>query len=203
MSNPFNPRSHTQKLKHDTSNEDPDMTDEARELLSRSTLFDAHEPLVDVKPGQSALETKKLDEASDDGFVFVEVPDTTTNDPNHIPSTHASPPTLPPIYTLPILATNPLTPFINHIKPSIVKLLNECGAEWTALEFWYRGHRKTRRECRATVLIGVLEPEDKTWWEEGGVVERVREKVGGRMDVEVETRRGVAVGGKVHGGMVE
>ena len=186
MSNPFEIRSH----EHDTDNEDPDMTDEARELLSRSTLFDAHEPLADMVPGESdptALETKKIDEALDDGFVFVEVPDATTNDPNPIPSTHAPPPILPPIYTLPILATDALTPFINHLKPLIVKLLNECGAEWTALEFWYRGRGQTRREYRATVLIGVLEPEDKIWWEEGGVLERVREKVGG----------------KVHGGMVE
>jgi len=34
------------------------------------------------------------------------------------------------------------------------------------------------------------------------VVERVREKAEGRMDVEVEGRREVTVGGKVHGGMV-
>ena len=90
------------------------------------------------------------------------------------------------MFTLPILATDPLTALIAKRKHAIVKLLNGCGEEWTSLEFWYRGHGKTRGECKAMVLIGVPEPEKKVWWEDdGGVVERVKEKVQGKMEVEV------------------
>jgi hypothetical protein len=86
------------------------------------------------------------------------------------------------IYTLPIVTTDPLTSFIAKKKHGIVKLLNECGAEWSSLELWDRGLGKKRKECKPTVLVGMLEPE-KAVWEE--VARKVKEKVGAKMEVEV------------------
>jgi hypothetical protein len=89
------------------------------------------------------------------------------------------------LYTLPILAHDPLYPLITKRKHGIKKILNEGGGEWTSLDFYYRGYGPTRNECRATLLIGVPEPDRRVWWEDGGVVERIRERVAGMIEVEV------------------
>jgi hypothetical protein len=93
------------------------------------------------------------------------------------------------VFTLSILATDPLISFIVQKKHGIVKLLNECGAEWSSLEFWYRGLGKQRDECKPPVLVGVPEPNLAAWWKgeggEKGVVQKIKEKVGARMEVEI------------------
>jgi hypothetical protein len=50
------------------------------------------------------------------------------------------------IYILPILSTDPLTSFVAKKKHGIIKLLDECGAGWSSLEFWYRGLGKRCKE---------------------------------------------------------
>jgi hypothetical protein len=191
MSYTFKSRTHKQDPEQKTSN-DP--------TPSTSALLD---------PAAAALETLKLDEALDDGFLFVEkrrvevdFPDTITNDNESKTrlDTDAAASNTAGMYTLPILATDPLTPYISQCRESIVKLLDECGAKWTALEFWYRGHGRTRKECRATVLIGVPEPEHQVWCTESGVMGKIRESVPGRMKAEVGKRIEVAPDWKVQRG---
>jgi hypothetical protein len=98
------------------------------------------------------------------------------------------------LYTIPILAHDPLYPLITKRKHGIKTILNECGGQWTSLDFYYRGYGPTRNECRATLLIGVPEPERRVWWEDGGVVERIRDRVAERIRdrvagmIEVEVR---------------
>ncbi|KAF1939182.1 hypothetical protein EJ02DRAFT_457228 [Clathrospora elynae] len=87
------------------------------------------------------------------------------------------------VYTLPILSYDPLSTFVARRRHGLVSVLNGCGEAWTSLEFYYRGVGNTRNDCRATVLIGVPEPGRKVWWED--VVPIVREKVAGRLEVEV------------------
>ena len=89
------------------------------------------------------------------------------------------------IYTLPILTTDTLIPFIAKKKHGLVELLNECGAEWSSLEFWYRGLGNKREECKPTVLVGVLEPNRKVWRD---VMEKLKEKIGAKMEVEISFR---------------
>jgi hypothetical protein len=88
------------------------------------------------------------------------------------------------LYTLPILATEQsLTSFIKKKKHGIVQVLKECGAEVTSVDFYYRGLGKTRDQCRPTVVVGVLEPNRRVWWEV--VMPKLRVKVGDRLAVEV------------------
>lgn len=89
------------------------------------------------------------------------------------------------MYTLPILAHDPLSTYGANKRVGIRKVLEESGVEWASLEFWYRGTVSTRAECVATVLIGAKDAEGEKWWGKEGVVERVREKVKGRMVVEI------------------
>lgn len=62
------------------------------------------------------------------------------------------------LYTLPILSYDSLTAFIARRKHGIIRILNECGEEWTSVEFFYRGLGRLRDDHKATVLIGVPEP---------------------------------------------
>jgi hypothetical protein len=48
------------------------------------------------------------------------------------------------MYTHSILPSDPLTAYISECKQGIVEILDGCGAEWTSLEFWYRGHAGRR-----------------------------------------------------------
>ncbi|KAF2024348.1 hypothetical protein EK21DRAFT_117843 [Setomelanomma holmii] len=89
------------------------------------------------------------------------------------------------LYTLPVLASDPLHPFLAKRKHSIKKILNTCSAEWTSLDFYYRGHGPTRRDCRPTVLIGVKEPDAVVWWGDEGIVEKIKGKVGRKVDGQV------------------
>ncbi|KAF2848778.1 hypothetical protein T440DRAFT_519675 [Plenodomus tracheiphilus IPT5] len=94
------------------------------------------------------------------------------------------------VFTLPILSYDPLTPFLTRKKRGIADVLDKSGEQWTSLEFWYRGLGNTREGCKGTVLIGVPEPEKGGWWEgRDAVAEKVKEKVGGRLGVEVVWRR--------------
>jgi hypothetical protein len=86
------------------------------------------------------------------------------------------------IFTLPILVTNALTSFIAEKKHCIVKILNDCGAEWSSLEFWYRGLGNKKGECKATVLVGVPEPNLEVWRD---IVGKIQGEVGARLKVEI------------------
>ena len=87
------------------------------------------------------------------------------------------------LFTLPILSYDSISPFLHKRKHGIVKTLNESGEEWTSLEFFYRGLGPTRNECKATVLIGVPQPNRSVWWEV--VLPAIEKKVGGKVEVEI------------------
>jgi hypothetical protein len=91
------------------------------------------------------------------------------------------------MFTLPILEHDAVAKVVKKRRYGIRRVLEESGGEWTSLEFWYWGAGPTRGECRATVLIGIPETEGEEWmwWGEGGIVERIKEKVKGKMEVEV------------------
>ena len=86
-------------------------------------------------------------------------------------------------FTLPILSYDPIASFLQKRKHSIINVLDDSGEEWTSLEFFYRGFGPTRNECKATVLIGVPEPNRSVWWED--VFTTVQEKVARKVDVEI------------------
>ena len=87
------------------------------------------------------------------------------------------------LYTLPILAHDPVAAVVAKRKHGIVQILKDCGEEWAVLDFYYRGVGRRRAECKPTVLIGVPEPNLRVWWEE--VLPKVREKVGRKLEVEI------------------
>lgn len=77
------------------------------------------------------------------------------------------------VYTLPILATDPLANWAARKKVGIRKVLEEAGVQWASIEFWYRGVGGTRGECEAVVLIGGIVDEGDggmvgRWWGGGG-----------------------------------
>ncbi|KAJ4369021.1 hypothetical protein N0V83_006103 [Neocucurbitaria cava] len=86
-------------------------------------------------------------------------------------------------FTIPILSYDPINAFLQKRKHGIVTILNDSGEEWTSLEFFYRGFGPTRKDCKATVLIGVPGPNKAVWWED--VLPKVQEKVGAKADVEL------------------
>jgi hypothetical protein len=87
------------------------------------------------------------------------------------------------LYTLPILAHDPVAAVVTKRKHGIVQILKDCGEQWAGLDFYYRGMGRRRAECKPTVLIGVPEPNLRVWWEE--VLPKVREKVRGKLEVEI------------------
>jgi len=89
------------------------------------------------------------------------------------------------VFTLPVMPYDALAPFMARKKHGIVALLDASGMPWTSLEYFYRGLEPSRVECSATVLIGVPGPEERGW---AGVREKVLEKVGGRLAVEIVWR---------------
>jgi hypothetical protein len=93
------------------------------------------------------------------------------------------------MFTLPIMAYDPVATVVAKRRFAIRKVLEESGVEWTSLEFWYRGVGRARRECVPTVLIGAPEAKGEMWWGREGVVAKVAEKVQGVMEVEVSWRK--------------
>jgi len=64
-----------------------------------------------------------------------------------------------------------------------MQMLRECRGEVRSVGFYYRGLEKIRSQCRPTIVVSVLDPNRRVWWEV--LVPKLSEKVGERLAVEI------------------